>query len=707
MECRRLPLPEGAVQSPPVTHAPDPDSRERAERPAGDRLDSWKEIASYLKRDVTTVQRWERREGMPVHRHLHDKLGSVYAFRSDLDAWALGRHGPPTIDSDRSPEQAPEGAPPQSRDTAPIAPPALARRRLGVWTLAIGVLLLVAGFATWQLRRDRSSTLLTAARFQQLTDFAGNEHAAAVSRDGRFVAFLSDRDGPMDVWVTQAGTGKSYNLTQGAEKDIANSSLRTLGFSPDGSLVTYWRRVVDSTGTHISIWAAPVLGGPPRPHLDGVAEFDWTADGARLVYHTPGPGDPMFVRDGEQAEARPIFTASPGRHSHFPIWAPDQSFVYFVQLVEGAVPERMDIWRIRPTGGIPERITHHDSRVTHPVFVGAQTLAYLASDPDGSGPWLYTLDVRHRVSHRVSVGLESYSSLAATPDGRRLVASLTRRQEVLWRLPITDTRTGSSAARRIPLTTGSGSSPRLGPGFLLYVSSKGDSDSIWKLQGEVATELWSAPGTRIIGPPAVARDGRRIAFSTRRNRQTSLHVANVDGTGTRIVTSSLELQGAPVWAPDSQSITIASILDGTPRLFNVPLDGSAPSSLVSEHSTDAAWSHDGTVVVYSGADVGTTFQLKAVTATGEASSLPALTLTRGARHVAFLPGGRTLGVLRGEMGHKNLWLIDLATGAERQLTDFGPDFTVRDFDISADGREIVVEQVQQHSDLVLIDIPRR
>ena len=44
-------------------------------RPPEDRLDSWKEIAAYLDRDVTTVQRWERREGMPVHRHLHDKLG--------------------------------------------------------------------------------------------------------------------------------------------------------------------------------------------------------------------------------------------------------------------------------------------------------------------------------------------------------------------------------------------------------------------------------------------------------------------------------------------------------------------------------------------------------------------------------------------------------------------------------------------------------
>ena len=46
----------------------------------GPRLDSWKEIAAYLNRHVTTVRRWEKHEGLPVHRHLHDKLGSVYAF---------------------------------------------------------------------------------------------------------------------------------------------------------------------------------------------------------------------------------------------------------------------------------------------------------------------------------------------------------------------------------------------------------------------------------------------------------------------------------------------------------------------------------------------------------------------------------------------------------------------------------------------------
>src|ERR1700730_2604761 len=64
------------------------------ERPPEDRLDSWKEIAAYLNRDVTTVQRWEKREGMPVRRHVHDRMGSVYAFRADFDAWARSRNLP-------------------------------------------------------------------------------------------------------------------------------------------------------------------------------------------------------------------------------------------------------------------------------------------------------------------------------------------------------------------------------------------------------------------------------------------------------------------------------------------------------------------------------------------------------------------------------------------------------------------------------------
>jgi tetratricopeptide (TPR) repeat protein len=52
-----------------------------------DRLDSWKEIACYLKREVRTVQLWEKNEGLPIHRHFHRSLGSVFAFRSEIEKW--------------------------------------------------------------------------------------------------------------------------------------------------------------------------------------------------------------------------------------------------------------------------------------------------------------------------------------------------------------------------------------------------------------------------------------------------------------------------------------------------------------------------------------------------------------------------------------------------------------------------------------------
>jgi TolB-like protein len=56
-------------------------------KPRQDRLDSWKEIAKHLGREVRTVQFWEKREGLPIHRHFHCNLSSVFAFRSELDAW--------------------------------------------------------------------------------------------------------------------------------------------------------------------------------------------------------------------------------------------------------------------------------------------------------------------------------------------------------------------------------------------------------------------------------------------------------------------------------------------------------------------------------------------------------------------------------------------------------------------------------------------
>ena len=206
--------------------------------------------------------------------------------------------------------------------------------------------------------------------------------------------------------------------------------------------------------------------------------------------------------------------------------------------------------------------------------------------------------------------------------------------------------------------------------------------------------------------PTISPDGRSIAFSVRQSGHTLLYVMHSDGTNARIVTDSLDLHGAPAWAPDGQSITTAVADHGIPHLYRVPVDGGPAALFVQEYAVDPAWAPDGRFVMYSGPDIGTTFSVKAVTSDAAAHPLPALTLTRGARRLAFLPGGRELVFLRGGIQHKNLWRIDLQTGAERQLTNLPPDFDVRDFDISADGREVALERVQEHSEVVLLDLLR-
>jgi hypothetical protein len=412
----------------------------------------------------------------------------------------------------------------------------------------------------------------------------------------------------------------------------------------------------------------------------------------------------MFVREaGQTSQGRHLFTAPAGQHSHFPLWSPDQAFIYFVQ---GSIPDSMDIWRIPATGGAPERITHHAAHVSHPAFLDARTLAYLAGDASGGGPWLYSIDLERRRSRRLGSGIDRYTSLAAGADGKRLVVTQATSRPVLWRLALREGVAGMRDARRIPLTTGNGFFPRLGPDYLLYVVRNPAGDTIWKLEGAVATELWTAPEARVLGAPAIAPDGHRVAFSFRQGERTVVGMMNADGTGLRLVADTLELQGSPAWTPDGRSITSAAVERGVPRLVAIAVDGGGATPLSAAHALDPAWSPDGRFVVFSGSDIGTAFPVKAVDADGREYPLPALTLIRGARRLRFLPGRTALLFLRGEMRHRNLWLLDLETGHQRQLTDLPPGFELRDFDVTPDGSEAVLEQAQEQSDVVQLDLPR-
>jgi Tol biopolymer transport system component len=665
-----------------------------------DRLDSWKKIASYLKRDVSTVQRWERREAMPVHRHQHDKQGSVFAFRSELDAWWESRRMRLTQDGAVESER-PAQILQTAEDASRPAPPSRSNRLVRL-AAAAGIVLIVGALAWFGVETSYFwRNPLANAKFTRLSDFTGNEQAAAISRDGKFVSFLADRDGPIDAWVSELGSGTYRNLTHGNVHDLVNPSIRTLGFSADSSLVSIWTRRPDgSQPGDVNILAAPTAGGPLRPYLREAAEFDWSRDGERLVYHTTAPGDPLFVRESGQLGDRRIYVAPAGVHCHFPLWSPDDAFIYFVR---GVPPDDWDIWRIQPSGASLERITIHNTRVTYPVLLDRRTLVYLATDADGSGPWMYAMDVERRLPHRISSGLETYTSLAASADGARLVATIANTRTSVWRISLTEDGAAAAAAGDPSLVLANAVSPRLGADLFLYVSWRGKRQGIWALTQGNSHEIWSSAHSRIVGGPAIAPDGRRITFSVDDGRRTLLYVMDNDGSHIRVLADLLALRGNPAWAPDGQSVVSAVVRDGEPRLTRIYLNGDSPLPLVSEYSIDPVWSPDGRFMVYSGADVGTTFPLRAAAADGRPYPLPSVSLTRGARRLAFFRDRQALVILGGEIGHKNFWLLDLRTGAQRILAELPADFVVRDFDISAAGSEIVFDRVQATSDLALIE----
>jgi len=113
-----------------------------------DRLDSWKEIAAYLKRDLRTVQRWEEKEGLPVHRHLHSRQGSVYAYKTELDAWWTKRRPKDQATKDQSTSSVVD----TSAATAP-------GRKIGrIYTVGVVILILlsIGGVVLWRTARRRT-----------------------------------------------------------------------------------------------------------------------------------------------------------------------------------------------------------------------------------------------------------------------------------------------------------------------------------------------------------------------------------------------------------------------------------------------------------------------------------------------------------------------------------------------------------------------
>jgi Tol biopolymer transport system component len=592
--------------------------------------------------------------------------------------------------------------------------PTPARRRplwIGVW-IGAGILL-AAGIAAWRLQqRDYFwKNPLAGARFTRFTDWEASEVSAAISRDGKFVAFLSDRAGPLDAWVGQVGGGEISNISEG-KFSLSAVVTRGVGFSGDGAHV--WFGAAPDTPGPGRLWLVPTTGGPPRLFLPKAVEAAWSPDGSRIVYFFP-PADPIFVADKNGGNVRQILADKMGLHNHYLTWSPDGRFIYFVR---GIPPDEMDIWRIRPSGGEPERVTNHRGRVAYPAFLDAPTLVYCAGREDG-GWGLYSMDVERRIPHAVTSGLEEYTSVSSSADGRRLAVTVANPARNIWSAPISDDAVDDSGIKRFDLPTLRASAPRYGPDYLLYLSSKGGTQGLWKWKDGSETELWKGSDGYVPFAPGISPDGAQIAFVTRIEGRHYLSLMASDGTGVHRIAESLDVVGVPSWSPDGKWIAaVVREKEGRERpLYKVPLDGGPPVRLVEGIAFDPVWSPDGRLILYA-EGYGGSRPLRGITPDKEAVPLPELFVAQAGDRYRFMPDGKavvialsrvgpTFGAFGGGQVPPEFFLLDLTSGRMRQLTNLRPGFVTKSFDVSPDGKQILFDRYRENSDVVLIDLRRR
>lgn len=601
-------------------------------------------------------------------------------------------------------------------DTSVTAAPAVgagaSRRWHGPLAIAAVALVILAAFALWPMRGRAPSSLdapLANARFSRFTDWPGTEAGAEISPDGRFVAFVADRDGEFDLFLSQVGTGRFANLTRDIPALSAPGAiLRTLGFTGDGGEI-WWSPAGDAAGTK---WLIPLTGGTSRAFLgSGAAAPSWSPDDSRLAYFMNGNGDQMYLADRSGADARPLAVDAEGffagaRHNHNPVWSADGQWIYFAH---GEDPtEGMNVWRVRPAGGVPEPLTTSKADANFIAPIDARTILYVARADDRSGPWLWSLDVETKVSRRVTPTPEHYASVSASRDGRRVVTTVTKPTSTLWRVPLLDRLAEDGDVRPYPMTSARALAPRFRQAALFYLSTGGAGDSLWSVRSGQASEVWRSADVSLSEPAAVSADGERVGIVVRQDGRQRLLVMTANGTDVRTLAPSLEIrasgQGSVDWSPDGAWIVAAAMDAEGSGLFKIPVDGGAPVRLVKGQAVNPVWSPDGTLIVYGGAVVGGQVPLLGVRPDGTAVQLPDVMARVGGGH-RFLPNGTGLVYLPRDQA-LDFWLFDLAAGATRRLTSLGNQGHLTTFDITPDGKEIVFDRSRENADIYLIDLPK-
>jgi Tol biopolymer transport system component len=491
---------------------------DRVGHPQEPPLESWKEIAAYLRRDIRTVIRWEKSEGLPVHRQMHKARGSVFAYPSELAAWKAGRQLQPV-------------AGPRPKGWRRVAEAA------GL-LLAVLLALGTAGGGPF---------------VAPLRAASGDEGPGIVLRQIKFpglegtpYAQLS-ADGKSELYVPLPGAGRPSDLTardlsSGREETVVagfgEGGFSLFRWSPDGTRVVYThlRRELRVVGSHGGeprlLWSSPDPGVVVKP-------LDWARDArsilAALVDETARTTRLVLV-PVEGGEPRAVLSGNRGELEDWARLSPDGRFVAGLRTEGGK--SQVCVWA--SDGDQETRVTEPGARVS-PGFWS----------PDGA----YLVFTSDRMKTQ---------DLWAVPmrDGRPRGTPLRVKQDLGRNAMLT----GFTAAGQLTMiVTGEGTPSDL---FVLELDGptgepRGELTAYAKYPTEHFFPRWSP-------------DGSRLAYTSRKGqvRLPSLFVSSPDGTREEEISTNGYFAGNVAWSPDGRELLFAGFVppDGQAGIFRLPLD---------------------------------------------------------------------------------------------------------------------------------------
>ena len=617
------------------------------EEVAGERLDSWKEIAHYLNRDVRTVQRWEESDGLPVYRHSKGRLkGSpVHAYKSEIDAWLK-----------KNPPLSPEASSKQQPASKPLEEKPVKTRRV-FWAAVSLLILVVGGLVAWRILRQQPPAAHP-LRVVTLTSYPGVERFPAFSPDGRQVVFTWNglkQDNP-DLYLKLVHGGEPHRLTMHPGID------GWAAWSPDGQLIVFARWVLgtqtfealtmDALGSSVRKIYEEELPVQPSGYWP---IFCWTPDSREIigpVYASKNPPMALALISLKTLEVKRLTEPAAGSVGDCsPAMAPDGRTLAFLRATSGRI---WNLYRLplgpdyRPVGP-PQRLTAEPAGVENPMW---------------------------------------------TADSRELLYITTREGErELWRVPADGSRPPSQIESIGPIGSFWTISPR---GDRLAYSDRIVNRDIWRidLEGEKNVSQVYSSSKDDLGPQ-IAPDGKQIAFVSVRDNGRRVWVAGSNGENP-IDLASISYGGLPRWSPDGKEIAFDCQNEGNDDICAVPAGGGAIRRLTRNPARDLlpSWSRDGKWIYVTSNRSGT-LQIWKVPSDGSERGPVRLTKGTGFNAVESVDG-QTVYFSR-ERTASGVWKIAAAGGEEQQVGDFRFALHYSNFTVGRNGIYYIASEEPERS----------